>query len=231
VAIGEKGAIVDQQKCIKCGRCAQACPYNAIVFRERPCQKACGVGAIHSDPQGFAEINPEICVSCGLCIVSCPFAAIAEKSEIVQVLYALKSGVPVYAEIAPSIVGQFGPLVTPAMLITGLKQLGFKAIKEVALGADIAIQQEAQELIHLLGDKKSDRGFIGTSCCPAWVQAARKKFPEYAKNISESYTPMVESAKKIKQEEPNARVVFIGPCIAKKLNVSARKLPLLSILS
>lgn len=87
----DSGAVIDQDLCIKCGRCAQVCPYNAIIYRERPCSAACGVNAIGSDQYGFADIDQEKCVSCGQCIVSCPFGAIGEKSEIVQILLALKN--------------------------------------------------------------------------------------------------------------------------------------------
>mgnify|MGYP000896888239 CR=1 FL=1 len=96
VSMKEKKSYIEQDLCIKCGRCAQVCPYNAIIFRERPCASACGVNAIHSDGEGFAEIDENICVSCGLCIVSCPFGAIAEKSSVVQILMAMKKSTKVY---------------------------------------------------------------------------------------------------------------------------------------
>jgi [FeFe] hydrogenase (group B1/B3) len=222
VSIGETSAIIDQAKCIKCGRCAQVCPYNSIIFRERPCQKACGVEAIFSDENGFAEINPQKCVSCGLCIIACPFSAIAEKSEMVQIIYALRSSTSVFAEVAPSFGGQFGPLVTPGKLITALIHLGFAGVMEVAYGADQDVLLETQELLELIDSKsnpnsENPRKFIGTSCCPAWVDAARKNFPHLAVNLSESFTPMVETAKKIKSKNPDAKVVFIGPCVAKKI--------------
>lgn len=216
-------SFIDQSLCIKCGRCMQVCPYNAILYRERPCAAACGVEAIGSDAEGFATIDYDKCVSCGLCIVSCPFGAIAEKSEIVQIIRALKEsstgGPPVWAEIAPSIVGQFGPLAKPGAIIKALGMLGFAGVAEVAYGADIAIREEGVRLAALLADKKAGKpiGFVGTSCCPAWVMAARRSYPELAGHISESYTPMVETARKIKAVDPNARVVFVGPCVSKKV--------------
>ena len=75
---------INQDKCIKCGKCAAACPYNAIVKLERPCQAACGMDAIVSDDQGRAVINQDKCVSCGQCLVSCPFGAIVDKGRFIR---------------------------------------------------------------------------------------------------------------------------------------------------
>ncbi len=218
----DNGAIIDQDKCIRCGKCAQVCPYNAIIYRERPCSAACGVNAINSDQYGFAEIDHEKCVSCGQCIVSCPFGAIGEKSEMVQILLALKKsaagGPPVWAEIAPSFTGQMGDKVTTGQFIEAVKQLGFAGVMEVAYGADVDVLHLASELAEIakgkdIGDKPR---FIGTSCCPSWAQAARNNYPELSDRISSSSTPMVETAKKIREMVPDARIVFIGPCISKK---------------
>ncbi|MHA1520636.1 MAG: monomeric [FeFe] hydrogenase [Promethearchaeota archaeon] len=223
VSIVEGKSVIDQEKCILCGKCAQVCPYNAIAYRERPCAVACGVNAISSDADGFADIDYEKCVSCGLCIVSCPFGAIAEKSEIAQIISALKSEKSVYAEIAPAFVNQFGPLTTPEKIVASLKQMGFKGVREVAAGADKVVLNEAQELLELIEankkgtPEKGERTFVGTSCCTAWTLAAQDHFPDLARlNISESFAPMVETARLIKTKDPEAVVVFIGPCIAKK---------------
>lgn len=222
VSYSHEGAVIDQDICIRCGRCAQVCPYNAIIYRERPCAVACGVNAIGSDRYGFADIDQEKCVSCGQCIVSCPFGAIAEKSEMVQVLFALKKsaagGSPVWAEIAPSFTGQLGDAVSASQFIEAVKRLGFAGVMEVAYGADVDVLNLAGELAEIVNGnvKGKDPCFIGTSCCPSWAQAARKNFPELGQCISKSYTPMVETAKKIREEVPAARVVFIGPCISKK---------------
>ena len=66
-------SVIDPEKCIKCGKCAKACPYNAIIYIERPCAAACGMDAIGSDEYGRAVINKDKCVSCGQCLVSCHF--------------------------------------------------------------------------------------------------------------------------------------------------------------
>ena len=222
IARDDSGAVIDQDLCIRCGKCAQVCPYNAIIYRERPCSAACGVNAISSDRYGFADIDQEKCVSCGQCIVSCPFGAIGEKSEIVQVLFALKEsaagGPPVWAEIAPSFTGQLGEKVSTGQFIEAVMRLGFSGVMEVAYGADVDILHIASRLADIAGGagKTENPRFIGTSCCPSWTKAAKSSFPEFTDRISSSYTPMVETARRIKERVPDAKIVFIGPCISKK---------------
>ena len=205
---------IDQEKCIKCGRCADVCAYNAIIIQERPCAAACGVDAIGTDVNGKADINYEKCVSCGMCLVNCPFGAIADKSQIFQVIRAIQSGDRVYAAVAPAFVGQFGPKVTPGKLRAAMKQLGFADIFEVAIGADLCATQEAEDFVKEVPEKLP---FMGTSCCPAWSVMAKKLFPDFANCISMALTPMTLTARLIKHEHPTAKVVFIGPCAAKKL--------------
>lgn len=209
-----KGSIIDQEKCIKCGKCVEACPYNAIIHTKRPCQEACGVKAIKSDKLGRAEINDDKCVACGRCITACPFGAISDKTEIYQLVKALQSEKRVYAIVAPSFVGQFGPLVSPIQIKEGIKQLGFEDVIEVGLGADLTTLNEAHEYMESVPDNKK---FMGTSCCFSWKLMVRKNFPEIDANISESSTPMIYSGEHIKKQDPDAYVCFIGPCISKKL--------------
>ncbi len=210
---------IDQDKCIKCGRCAQACPYHAIIIQERPCAATCGVDAIGSDANGKADIDYDKCVSCGQCLVSCPFGAISDKSQIFQVIRAIQSGERVYAAVAPAFVGQFGPKVTPGKLRAAMKQLGFADVFEVAIGADLCATQEAIDFVQEVPEKLP---FMGTSCCPAWSVMAKKQFPEYADCISMALTPMVLTARLIKSRYENGKVVFIGPCAAKKLEAMRR---------
>ncbi len=205
---------IDQDKCIKCGRCAEICAYNAIIIQQRPCAQACGVDAIGSDSNGKAEIDYDKCVSCGMCLVNCPFGAISDKSQIFQVIRAIQSGERVYAAVAPAFAGQFGPKVTPGKLRAAMKQLGFADVFEVAIGADLCAAQEAEDFVKEVPEKLP---FMGTSCCPAWSVMAKKMFPEYAGCISMALTPMTLTARLIKHQHPNAKVVFIGPCAAKKL--------------
>ena len=93
--------------------------------------------AIESDEYGRAKINYDKCVSCGQCLVSCPFSAIADKSQIFQLIQAIKRGDQVIAEVAPAFVGQFGPLASPEKVRAALRKIGFAHIYEVARGADI----------------------------------------------------------------------------------------------
>ena len=205
---------IDQDKCIKCGKCKEVCGYNAIIIQERPCAAACGMDAIHSDVNGKADIDYDKCVSCGQCLVNCPFGAIADKSQIFQVIRAIQSGERVYAAVAPAFVGQFGPKVTPGKLRAAMKALGFADVFEVAIGADLCATQEAIDFVKEVPEKIP---FMATSCCPAWSVMAKKLFPDYANCISMALTPMTLTARLIKSKHENAKVVFIGPCAAKKL--------------
>ncbi len=207
-------SMIDQDKCIKCGRCVEACPYNAITKQVRPCAAACGVDAIKSDENGRADIDPDRCVSCGQCLVNCPFGAIADKSQIFQVIRAIQTGERVYAEVAPAFVEQFGPKVTPGKLRAAMRELGFADVFEVAVGADLCTVQEAEDFAR---EVPAHVPFLATSCCPAWAVMAKKLFPEQAKCISMALTPMTLTARLIKHQYPDAKVVFIGPCAAKKL--------------
>ena len=220
VSIVNGRSYIDKSKCVKCGRCAQACPYSAIVKSERPCAAACGVDAIESDEYGRAKINYDKCVSCGQCLVSCPFSAIADKSQIFQLIQAIKRGDQVIAEVAPAFVGQFGPLASPEKVRAALRKIGFDHIYEVARGADIGAVEEAEEYIKNVPTGKLP--FLATSCCPSWAMLAKKYFPDLIDEVSQELTPMVATARTIKQQHPNAKVVFIGPCAAKKLEAMRR---------
>ncbi len=214
VSIGKNRAVIDQDKCIKCGRCKETCPYKAIVQYDRPCAAACGVNAIDSDYLGRAQINRDRCTSCGACITQCPYGAIADKSQIYQLIKALKTNNNMYAIIAPSFLGQFGPLATPEQIFEGIKMLGFKDVVEVGIGADITTIREAHEFLEKVPEEIP---YMGTSCCNSWTIMVEKLFPDQYKYISDSASPMVETAKYIKNKDPEAKITFIGPCISKKL--------------
>ena len=212
-------ARIDQTKCIKCGRCKEACSYQAIIKFLRPCQEACGMNAIGKDQYGRADIDYDKCVNCGQCLVNCPFGAIVDKGQIFQLIHAIKKGEKVIAIIAPAFWGQFGEKVTPGQILTAMKQLGFEGLEEVAVGADLCAVEEAEEFMEHVPARQP---FMATSCCPAWSVMAKKLFPEYADCVSMALTPMTLTARLIKKQHEKAKVVFIGPCAAKKLEAMRR---------
>ncbi|MBR3929485.1 MAG: 4Fe-4S dicluster domain-containing protein [Clostridia bacterium] len=205
-------AHIDKSKCVECGMCAKVCPYSAIINRKRPCQVACKIKAISINDDNAAHIDDEKCIQCGACVYQCPFGAITDKSFILNVIDMIKKSennqkYKVYAVVAPSISSQF----THAKLgqvIFGMKELGFHTVVEAALGADMVALKEAKEL--------AEKGFLTSSCCPAFVRYIKTAFPQLKDLISHNPSPMAMLAAYIKETDPDCKVVFIGPCTAKK---------------
>ena len=173
--------------------------------------------AIGKDDHGRAQINSDKCVNCGMCLVNCPFGAIVDKGQLFQLIHAIRGGDKVIAIIAPAFVGQFGDKVTPEQVVEGLLQLGFDDVREVAYGADITAVDEAR---HFLKHVPLDQPFLATSCCPAWLKVAQKELGDKTYCVSDSSSPMVETANFLRRSFPMTKIVMIGPCSAKKLEAA-----------
>lgn len=212
-------AHIDKSKCANCGACSRVCPYTAIVARKRPCENACKIKAIYMNEDKAAAINSEKCISCGACVYQCPFGAITDKSFILDIIDIIKKSenntkYKVYAVIAPAISGQF-EYAKLGQVVSGLKKLGFDTVMEAALGADMVALAESEEL--------AEKGFLTSSCCPAFVTYVRKAFPELTPFISGNLSPMATISKYIKEHEAPCKIVFIGPCTAKKMEIQNEK--------
>lgn len=208
-------AHIDKSKCVDCGACAKVCPYTAIINRKRPCENACKIKAIYMNENKAAAINNDKCIACGACVYQCPFGAIMDKSYILDVIDILKKSAnnqkyKVFAVIAPSISSQFR-YAKLGQVISGLKELGFHTVVEAALGADMVAHAESKEL--------AEKGFLTSSCCPAFVDYIGNFFPDLLEFVSHNLSPMATIAKYIKEHEALCKVVFIGPCTAKKAEV------------
>lgn len=208
-------AHIDKSKCKECGACAKVCPYSAIHNQKRPCENACKVKAISMGTDHAAVIDNSKCIQCGACVYQCPWGAISDKSYILDVIDLIKKSedntkYKLYAIVAPSISSQF-TYAKLGQVITGLKKLGFFTVIEAALGADMVLMEESKEL--------AEKGFLTSSCCPAFVAYVKSAFPQLAQHISHNLSPMGTLAKYIKDTTPGAKVVFIGPCTAKKSEI------------
>uniref|UniRef100_UPI003FEF874B monomeric [FeFe] hydrogenase n=1 Tax=Parabacteroides distasonis TaxID=823 RepID=UPI003FEF874B len=204
----------DHETCISCGKCHQSCPYHAIVYIPIPCEEVCPVKAISKDEYGVEHIDESKCIYCGKCVNACPFGAIFEISQVFDILQRLRNKEQMVAIVAPSILAQFS---APKEKVYGaIKSLGFEEVVEVAQGAMETTRHEAEELIEKL---KEGQPFMTTSCCPSYVQLAEKHIPDLKKYISSTGSPMYYTARIVKEKYPDAKIVFVGPCVAKRKEV------------
>lgn len=216
ISIVNLRAQIDKTKCVECGQCLSSCSYSAIVRVVRPCVEACKARAIEIDTDTRkARINEEKCVSCGACVSHCPFGAITDESYLPEIIDLIRGSdenrkYRVYAVIAPSIATQY-PKLSVGRMVTALTKLGFYFVAEAAEGADLTAWEEAGEL--------AEKGFLTSSCCPAFVSFVEQEFPNLKNYVSHTLSPMAAIARRIKEKDPTAHVVFVGPCIAKKSEV------------
>jgi [FeFe] hydrogenase (group B1/B3) len=207
VFVGSR-AMIDTNKCISCGICENVCPYHAIIYAPVPCEEACPVDAISKNERGKETIDFEKCTYCGKCLMACPFGAIVEESHLFDLAFALKRKKKVVALLAPSAAAQFKS--SPAKIKTALLQAGLTEVLYVAQGADLTAQAEAAEFTEKNGE------LLTTSCCPSFVNVINKHVPTLANHVSHTPSPMVYAAQIAKQQHPDAKTLFIGPCLAKK---------------
>jgi iron only hydrogenase large subunit-like protein len=180
-----------------------------------PCQKSCPFNAIYlNKEQNCSYIDSEKCTDCGFCIDGCPERKFMDKIEFLPLANLLNSGSPVIAAVAPAISGQFGEGVSLNKLRTAFKKMGFLDMVEVAFFADMLTLKEAVEFDEHV---KTEKDLMITSCCcPMWVAMVKRVYNNLVKYVTPSVSPMIAAGKVLKKLNPGCRVVFIGPCVAKK---------------
>lgn len=213
-AVAFKGgkAFISQEDCVGCGLCKKVCPYQAIIYTPIPCEEVCPVKAITKNPDGTEVIDKNKCIYCGRCMLACPYGAIMERSKIVDIHKVISNpSVKVVAIAAPAIFGQFD--ATSGQILSAIKKIGFDHVEEVALGAEDTSRIESAELIERVAHGAP---FMTSSCCPAYVRWVEKHTPALKPYVSETLSPMVYAARRVKEQYPGCEVVFIGPCLAKR---------------
>ena len=181
-----------KSNCKSCFRCVRKCPVKAICFSGNQ-----------------AHIIGNECILCGNCVVQCPQNAkeIADSVEKVRVL--LQSGDPVIVSLAPSFIANYEGAGIESMT-AALKKLGFAGVEETAIGATI-VKNEYERMI-----REEERDVIITSCCHSINLLIQKRYPACLEYLADVMSPMQAHCDDIKRRYPNAKTVFIGPCVAKK---------------
>lgn len=181
-----------KSNCKNCYKCIRHCPVKAIRFSGNQ-----------------AHIIENECILCGQCFVACPQNAKQIVNETEKVKVFMQSGEPVFASIAPSFVANYEGVGITAMR-EALKELGFFDVEETAIGATI-VKNEYERML-----KEDDRDVIITSCCHSINLLIQKYHPGALAYLADVMSPMQAHCQDIKKRYPNAKTVFIGPCVAKK---------------
>lgn len=181
-----------KSNCKNCYKCIRHCPVKSIRFSANQ-----------------AHIIGNECILCGQCFVVCPQNAKEISSELEKTRVLIQSGAPVYVSLAPSFIANYEGVGIGAME-QALKQLGFAAVEETAIGATI-VKNQYEKLL-----KDEHRDIVITSCCHSVNLLIQKYFPDELKYLADVVSPMQAHALDIKRRMPEAKVVFVGPCVAKK---------------
>ena len=212
-------AHINHNKCINCGICKEACPYHSIVYIPIPCEEACPVKAIQKDENGIEHIDESKCIYCGKCINACPFGSIFEVSQLFDILPAIKRGEKLVAIMAPAIQSQFNNTISE--IAEAVSKIGFIDVMEVAYGAMETTKLEGAELNEKL---ESGQQFMTTSCCPSYIELVNKHLHDMKPFVSHTKSPMHYTAKMAREKHPDAKIVFIGPCVGKRKEMSENEL-------
>lgn len=204
-------AKIDSEKCINCGICQKQCQYHAIIHVPIPCEAACPVGAISKDEYGVERIDDDKCIYCGKCMIACPFGSIFEVSQLIDILMCIRREEHVTAIFAPAIHGQFN--LTTGQIESLFKEIGFSEVVEVADGARITVENESAEFVERM---EEGAPFMTTSCCPSYIELAEKHVPGIKPFVSHTLSPMMYAAELARKKNPDTKVVFVGPCVAKR---------------
>ena len=182
-----------ETECLDCYKCLRQCPSKAIVVKD-----------------AHASIDPDCCIACGHCVAVCPSNAKKIRNDVARVRTMLAGDDDVYICIAPSWKSEYKNVSNTEMIAT-LKNLGFAGVAEVALGAQ-DVSRHTAEII-----RKGGEGVYLSSACPAAVDYIKQNFPELAENITPVASPAIITANMVKEYYgDNVKVVFLGPCTAKK---------------
>lgn len=189
------GLIYTGAKCRDCYRCVRVCLLKAIKMNSTNNQRS-----LH------AEVMDELCVHCGQCILACPQKAKKPVSDLQQVQELLAQGTPVIAVVAASFVSAL-PLQNPDVVPTLLRELGFVEVQETSIGAGMVTRKYLE-----LGFSEP----MLVSYCPVIVNLIERHYPELLPTLAPVVTPMIAQGRVIKTLNPYAKVVYIGPCAAKR---------------